>query len=265
MYRLNNKLSINTNIFDDEVQFIFSKQMREYRIKSKKNSILYFQKYIKFLFDSENNCEKIFNKLSKIKDGILYSLENNMCISQELYIKNILKYHDPYYVNNSRKYVSTQVFISEYLGNKCIVKLYLYNKNISPEYKYIVEHNFEDEVLFQKYAHTLNTTCNFTSPEIYDIGELFKIRISNESIPKTKCRFIIMEYLPFISFSDAIFNERDCSRLIQKKEKLDVLLKTNLLHHNDLHARNILLDDVNDRLAIIDFGESRLGPLNPIG
>jgi aminoglycoside phosphotransferase (APT) family kinase protein len=53
--------------------------------------------------------------------------------------------------------------------------------------------------------------------------------------------------------------------LIEKKKKLDVLLKTNLLHHNDLHARNILLDEDNDRLAIIDFGEANAGPSTCIG
>jgi hypothetical protein len=176
-----------------------------------------------------------------------------------------MKLQDPYYVNNTRRYLSTQVFISEYFGKKCIVKIYIYNKKLYPEYKDIIEYNFVNEVLYQTYAHTLNKTCDFISPEIYEHGQITGVYVGGQLYTSLRCRFIVMEYLPFIQYKDAIFNEKDCGNLIQRKEKLDHLLKTKLLHHNDLHNRNVLLDQTHDKLAIIDFGESGMGPLQPIG
>lgn len=267
MYRINNKLHIQTDISDDEVQCGYYNRMRARRTAqdelSNKIALTYFQKYLKILLGCENKCDQIFDKLSKLKQKIGYFIQNK-CITQQLYIKNILKFHDPFYVNNTRKYVSIQVFISEYEDKKCIVKLYLYNKSLAPEYKYIIEHNFEDEVLFQAYAHTLNSTCDFISPKIYEIGEVTHITMIPNMRNNMKCRFIIMEYLDFVQFKDAIFNANDCARLIQKKDKLDVLLKTHLLHHNDLHDRNVLVDGTSDKLAIIDFGEAKSGPVTPI-
>jgi hypothetical protein len=180
MYRIRNTLVINTDISDSEIHFNFSRGIKKTRKENDKN-ILYFQNYIKHLFDceiSENKYYQIFQILLRIKYTISFVIKQ-MRMSNELYIKKILKSHEPYYVNNSRKYVSTQVFISEYLYNKCIVKLYLYNKHLCPEYKYIVEHNFEDEVLYQKYAHTLNIECHFVSPQIYDFGEIENVTLSN--------------------------------------------------------------------------------------
>lgn len=266
MYRIDNKLTINTNISDQEFKFVYSRNLIVAKEKNK-NNMLYFQKYIEFLFDteiSENDYKKIFDKLLKMRTTLLYSIQNTG-LTLQIFIQSIMKHHDPYYVNNSRPYLSTQVFISEYLGKKCILKIYIYNKNLHPEYIHIVEHNFENEVLYQTYAHTLNECCDFISPEIYDIGEITGVFIGGQVQPNMKCRFIIMEFLPFIHFKDAIFNENECGQLIKRKEKLDVLLKTNLLHHNDLHNRNVLVDTEHDKLAIIDFGESNMGPLQPIG
>lgn len=265
MYRARNTLTINTNITDEEVKINFSKNLTEAREKNN-NNMIYFQKYIRFLFDteiSENEYVKIFDELLKLKASILFSVKN-VTITAQLFIRNIMKHHDPYYVNNTRQYLSTQVFIAEYLGKKCIVKIYIYNNKLPPEYNYIVEHNFENEVLYQTYARTLNEKCGFISPEIYDIGQIKGIYIGGKIHDTMKCRFIIMEYLPFIHFNDAIFNENACAQLIERKNKLDVLLKTKLLHHNDLHGRNILFDWVHDMLAIIDFGESNMGPLHAI-
>ena len=107
MYRINNTLKIKTNISDEEIKFNYSKQIRKKRQENEKN-IVYFQNYIKHLFDyeiSENKYNQIFQKLLGIKQIILFAMKQTN-ISKELYIKNVLKYHDPYYVNNNRKYVS---------------------------------------------------------------------------------------------------------------------------------------------------------------
>jgi len=266
MYRRNNRLTINTNISDSEFKFVYSRNLNVAK-QENKNNMLYFQKYIRILFDteiSENEYKKIADKLLKLRATISFAIKN-VSITLQLFIQSIMKHHDPYYVNNSRLYVSTQVFIAEYLGKKCILKIYIYNKNLVHEYISIVEHNFENEALYQSYARSLNDTCDFISPEIYDIGEITGVFIGGKVRQNMKCRFIIMEYLPFIRFKDAIFNENECGQLIKRKEKLDVLLKTKMLHHNDLHNKNVLFDAAHDKLAIIDFGESNMGPFQPIG
>ena len=60
-----------------------------------------------------------------------------------------------------------------------------------------------------------------------------------------------MEYISGMSLKHLEFTPHVCNKIYQ----IDIDLKTELLSHNDMNPRNIILSEKND-LVIIDYGET---------
>jgi RIO-like serine/threonine protein kinase len=130
-------------------------------------------------------------------------------------------------------------------------------------YADMFKRNIMNEIVFQKYAEKIRKKENadFIVPKIYDFGEFDYLDKSQKSM-KLKCYYILMEYIEGITLKEALSNKGLMyESALKTVHEIDVVLKTNLLHHNDLHGNNILLARDN-KVAVIDYGEAAYGPHN---
>lgn len=99
---------------------------------------------------------------------------------------------------------------------------------------------------YQTKAHTLNTQCNFYSPNVFEYGQFIHTDITAY---KYIIHYIIMEYIPNPKI-DII----TCKKIKPKVEAVDNCLRANGIFHNDLAARNVFYNE--DKPSIIDFGQA---------
>jgi predicted Ser/Thr protein kinase len=135
----------------------------------------------------------------------------------------------------------------DYDGKPALVKALL----IYPQYffpKFIIENRFENEIIFSIYAKELNQKCAFVSPEIYAYGSIL---IDCEEGEQMECLFLIMEFIEGISLEHVEFTPEVCTKMYEIKRKLTC----ELLSHNDLYARNMMIDPSNN-IIVLDYGES---------
>ena len=86
-----------------------------------------------------------------------------------------------------------------------------------------------------------------------------------------------MEYIPFVTLKEAVYSTEHMRNIYERVEQIDTELSSHLLHHNDLHSRNIMVSLSGDKsplptgdkspypeIVILDFGEASLGPTKPL-
>jgi len=241
---------INTNL-ESNIVDIFFKEVLKKEANLMKMNVDYFRSYLKYFYDYEISKEEMERILKTIQE-IRKNVKNEYAFfssKDKNIILNLLETEDYYYKKTTK---DTNVFLYKmnYLGKTTVVKLFEY----FPKYvfsKYIIENQFETEVVFQKYAESLNTECDFISPKIYSFGTVSKPRTLD--FPETKYLFIIMEYMEGISLKHAEFRPNVCKQIYE----IDQQLKKRFLSHNDMKSRNIILSEKDD-LIVLDYGESTL-------
>jgi serine/threonine protein kinase len=250
-------LTIDVQMTDDEVEECFKnccKSQNNFSISTN-----YYSSYLKHVLGTDYDTadiESIFVKLDFMKEYVTFCLSKS---SDKQMVIDCLKNNKYFSKNISRPGVTVKLFAAEYNGKTAVVKTYMYDGH-SQELKWSLEQNIKNEILFQNYAKTLNKKLDFISPELYAWGEIRGYKPFEDS-HKYKVMYLIMEYIPFIQLKD-ISQMSNITEIYERVDILDKELKSQLLHHNDLHSSNILVSCRSPLpdLCILDFGESSCGP-----
>jgi len=239
---------INTNL-DPEVIDIFYKEVLKEETNSIFKNVNYFRSYLKCFYDyeiSEIEMERILITIQNIRNSV--KIDHAFFSSKDGYkVLNIIKSSNAFYSKKTKDTI-VSLYKIEHMGKPAIVKMYEYH----PRYifsKCLLEHRVENEIVFQKYAETLNDDCDFISPQIYSYGTVSKPL--KPDIPETKILFIIMEYIPGISLKCIDFRPDVCKQIYE----IDRRLKRRMLNHNDITSSNIIVSE-KDGLVLLDYGES---------
>lgn len=253
------QLSVNVNIDDAEVEKCFIKSTRIYR--NDMINVQYYKSYLKHIL-GENNTEdlhEIFVKLDFMKEYVDFRISATTPQDKDLVIC-ALKQNNYLSKNTTRPDVVIKLFPVEYNGKMAVIKTYMYDGS-SQYIKWGLEQNIKNEILFQNYAKTLNKKFDFISPELYSWGQLYSYKpLLGDDSQKFKVMFLIMEYIPFMTLKQVSCTNDNITTIYEKIDLLDHELKTNLLHHNDLHSSNILISTSPlPQICILDFGESAFG------
>ena len=256
-------LTIDVSITDDEVEEYFNKSC-----KRQNNFMIptnYYSSYLKHILGADYDTadiQSIFSKLDSMKEYVEFCLSMVKPIDKDIVI-DCLNKNMFFSKNTSRPGVIVKLFLAEYNRKTCVVKTYMYDGR-SQELKWSLEQNIKHEILFQKYAKTLNKTLDFISPKLYSWGEINTYKPYEDSY-KYKVSYLIMEYIPFIKLKD-MSQMSNIAEIYERVDEIDKELKKNFLHHNDLHSSNILLSCRSPLpdLCILDFGESSRGPKKQI-
>jgi tRNA A-37 threonylcarbamoyl transferase component Bud32 len=240
--------TINTNLDRQMIDLNFKRILRSIN-KYNKQNVNYFRSFLKHFYDYEISENEIKNILKKIRT-IKFSVKRDFI---EFSNKDGKKIHHiiqsiPYFYIKKTNDFCVFLYKTTYNHQDVIVKVYKY----FPKYifsKCLLEHRFENEVIFQSYANSLNSEIDFISPEVYSFG---KISIpEREDSMETNYLFIIMEYVDGITLQHLDFRPELCKKIYEIDEKL----KQNLLNHNDIKSRNIIISEKDD-LVLLDYGES---------
>lgn len=242
------KYWINTNLDDEIIDLNFKRVLRSVN-KSNKQNVNYFRSFLKHFYDyeiCENEMEILLQKIRTIK----YSIKRDFI---EFTKKDGKKIHKTILSNNhfySKKTSDFCVFLykTNYENKEAVIKVYQYY----PKYVFslhLMEDRFENEIIFQTYANSLNEEIDFISPEIYSFGKI-SIEEDDDNID-TNYLFIIMEYIDGIRLKHLDFTPELCKKIYE----IDKKLKHKLLNHNDIQSRNIIISEKND-FVLLDYGES---------
>jgi hypothetical protein len=137
-------------------------------------------------------------------------------------------------------------------------KIYIFDDDFK---KHIIVAKIMCEIYFQKEAIVLSKPdrCNFLVPKIFSYGYVNTDKYGDQIVfylkmENTKC-------IPFNNVADLKLNNTVdyLSKYVRLKYKaigINACLKCNGFYHNDLHSNNIMINDKNDDMYIIDYGES---------
>ena len=239
--------------------------------KPKKN-IEYYKSYLKNILDSKyhtNDIDTIISSLEHERNYVKAKMSFSLMSEKQL-VKELMKQNQYFSKNISRPGVIVKLFktILTNSEKEVIIKVYLYDHHCK-SVKYSVEESITNEIVFQRYAKKMNSKLDFISPELYSFGEIHNY-IAYEDGPYYKCMFLIMEYIPCIALKNAMYNSETMKTIYERVNEIDYGMKSNLLHHNDLHSSNILVSDHNIKspypeICIIDFGEADYGTTRTFG
>jgi serine/threonine protein kinase len=244
-------------------------EMKEYVRKENrpKKNVEYYKRYLKHLFDRDLETSEVEHIVTTLENARNY-VKGKMSfplMSEKNWVRELLKQNQYFSRSISRPGVIVKLFKTNGLVDpekEVIVKVYLYD-NHCKSVLYSVEESILNEIVFQKYARTLNRTLDFISPELYSYGEIMNY-LPYQGAPFYKCQFLIMEYIPHITLKNALYNAETMKHIYERVDAIDSNLKMHLLHHNDLHDSNILVNATNPtspypEICLIDFGEADYG------
>lgn len=259
------ELSVRVNISDYEINQCFQKGMKEEHDRIQENYYDYYKVYLKHLYsdDPEYKLERAMATLKGMKETFDFKISLESATDQ-LHVRRLLDKNEYFSKNTKKPGLIVKLFKTEYNGRQAIVKTYLYD----PTYKslsYTVEFNFKNEAVFQLYTNRMHYQKKFISPELYSWGSLNKYAFE-EGGYDYKCMFLIMEYVPHLTLKEAVYTADKMKTIYERISKIDEDLKTNLMHHNDLHKGNILVSEHSPlpEIVILDFGEASFGPRRPL-
>jgi hypothetical protein len=242
--------TINTNLHKELIDMNFKRVLRNIDDANSKN----VNDYISYLqhFHDHTISEQEINEILKQIQTIKHSVKNDFLYFSHHYEKEILhqiRNTQHFYIKRNQDY-SVFLYKINIMNVDSILKIYKYY----PQYtfsRYLLEWRFENEVIFQKYANSLNQKLDFISPKIHSFG---KITIPlNEDDVCVNYLFIIMDYISGLTLKNSEFRPHLCKKIYE----IDQNLKKHLLNHNDLHSNNIIITEKED-IVLLDYGESIL-------
>jgi len=233
--------------------------------------ISYYRSYLYHLYNCEKSEEEIVRILKTIKT-IKNTVKNELLfldVDVRKIVLGVVCKNNFFYERRTQD-THIKLYRMEYNGQKSILKCYFY----FPDFSYscnMQENRFINEVVFQNYAGTISHKYNFISPIIYTYGKLVILKSiideynndSNTSYygedkhgdkSKVKCMFIIMEDIVGLSLKFGEFTPESCMDIYE----IDRTLKCELLSHNDLYKRNIIVPSINNKMIVLDYGEATL-------
>jgi len=223
----------------------------------------YYKIYLRQLFPGRDDLpfDRLIDKLRILQKHIDRRIIGTEFWDTQL-VKTLLEENKPVSENRRRPGLIVKMFHTHHNKRDVFVKVYLYD----PECPYShdsIESNFKNEALFQLYANQLQARLDFISPELYSWGSIKNVLIESNPL---RCLFLIMEYIPHITLKEATYSTENMKKIYQKVKKIDESLRGELLHHNDLHGGNIMVqqDPSLSKIVVLDFGEASMGPRRPL-
>lgn len=266
------RLKINMTPF--EVQNNYENAIQSVRRANTRKKWDYYKTYVRHILPDHDDLpyDQIFPKLHSIR-GSVQELLDTPKHKEVLFVNRILQENRYVSKQTKRPGLIVKMFHTYYDGRDVFVKTFLYDPECESFRRSIME-NFINEVVFQTYADQLRSYIRFISPEVYSCGKIRKFVFEPDGYIY-QCLFLIMEYIPFVTLKEAVCSTENMTRIYERVEQIDKELCGQLLHHNDLHAGNILVDDTSwsdnklplspyPEVVLIDFGEASLGPKKPM-
>lgn len=243
--------TINTQLHQELIDMNFKRVLRNIDNTNNKN-VNYYISYLQH-FHNHQISEKEIKDILKSIQTIKYSVKRDFLYFSHQYEKEIMNQIQNtqyFYVKRNCDY-SVFLYKINFLNADFILKVYKYY----PEFTFsqsLLEWRFENEIIFQKYANSLNQKLDFISPKIHSFGKISVIPKENDL--RTNYLFIMMDYISGLTLKNIEFRPHLCKKIYEINENL----KKHLLNHNDLHSNNIIINEKDD-LVLLDYGESVLG------
>jgi len=260
VYRKKVQLSIRTNMCSVEVSFVFKEALRHAEKINKSTKYDYYKIYLKHLFGS---CKKMHEKIKMIKE-LKESVSLRLLSPQyldKIFVKKTMN-DNMYFYKSVRPGIVVKLFHTQYNHSDVIIKTYIFDQHCD-YVSQTMEENFRDEVTFQLYASKLNIELDFISPQIYSWGKICRYKYPTNNC-WFSCLYIIMEYIPHLTLNKCNFSKENMKEMYKKVNNTNDQLMQHMIHHNDLHGNNIMVNPESEKVILLDFGESKLGPTKPL-
>lgn len=257
-------LQIQVDISEYEVSMCYRNAMECVKVEEESNKWYYYKSYLCHLFPGRNDIpfERMIETLKVLRETVEFRLKMPD-MTETMMVRRLLDYNNYISKNTNRPGLVVKLFHTYFQGRDVIVKVYIYHRSFESLH-FTLKENFTNEAVFQLYAQRFWGKIPVITPELYSWGVIRKHEFKG-SRDKFKVRFLIMEYIPHITLKQAIFTPEHIRDIYEKVNEADEIMKSGLLHHNDLHSGNIMVSDSPlPEIVILDFGEASLGPRKPI-
>ena len=258
-------LQIQVDIPDSEVSKCYGDAINKSEAEYEANKFDCYKIYLRNLFPGRNDIpfEKMINGLKVLRQTVEFRLKMPD-ISEIMMVRRLIDYNKYISKNTTRPGLVVKLFHTYFQDRDIIVKVYIYDPGFESLH-FTLKENFTNEAVFQLYAQRFWGKIPVITPELYSWGVIRKHELKG-SKHLFKCRYLIMEYIPHITLKEATFTSEHIRDIYAKVTEADEIMKSGLLHHNDLHSGNIMVsvDSPLPEIVILDFGEASLGPRKPI-
>lgn len=261
------ELSVNVDMPFDEIAECYSRACQKAKNEIECRRWDYYQVYLKHLFNrpvSSTALPNILKKLEKLREIVECRISNTL-MTDARFVSGLIERNKYISKSTKRPGIIVKLFHTYFEGRDVLVKVYLFDPKCQSMLESI-QANFENEATFQLYASQLSSV-DFISPELYSFGQLRRILLK-DSRYEYRCYFLIMEYMEGIVLKEATYSTENMRHIYERVAKINESLSGHLLHHNDLHSRNVMVRDIPDsplpEIILVDFGEASLGPTKPL-
>ena len=155
---------------------------------------------------------------------------------------------------NSTKSLGIKLYFFENKAENTFTKTFVYNIYDDPQAVLI---KILSEVYYHKKANDLQETCKFKAPKLIAYGYVEDLGDKNVDLTNSYMFYIKMERIDALQVSKLTGDDASakCNAARSKLVAINECLEKNNLHHNDLHADNVMLNEQGE-IVIIDFGEA---------
>jgi serine/threonine protein kinase len=258
-------LQIQVDIPDSEVSTLYESAIKKSKSEYEDNKWECYKSYLRNLFPGRNDIpfDKMIQTLKTLRETVEFRLQMSDT-SETMMVRRLLDYNKYISKNTSRPGLVVKLFHTYFQGRDIIVKVYIYDPGFESLH-FTLKENFTNEAVFQLYAQRFWGKIPVITPELYSWGVIRKHEFKGNKY-LFKVRYLIMEYIPHITLKEATFTPEHIRDIYAKVNQADEIMKSGLLHHNDLHSGNIMVsvDSPLPEIVVLDFGEASLGPRKPI-
>ena len=154
-----------------------------------------------------------------------------------------------------------------YYHQNYFTKVYVYDDDFK---KNIVLSKIMAEIYFQKFVTCFNSPdkCNFCVPKIYNYGFIQTHEFTDKIVfyfTMENTNAITLDKLNTITIDNINKVPIHYGGLKYKAMCINTCLKKRGFFHNDLHSNNIMINQMNNEMFIIDYGESSTYDNNLLG
>lgn len=225
----------------------------------------------------KENIKRLYDSLAlsnerRFKDELLYKMLHERPISNHRREVDVFVDNN---VNSGRNYN-----LLVYETSNEIIKAFIYVDNSCAPF---IEALALREIAFINKARSLNRTCNFFSPILFDYGKIcltpeqassireqINLHEALTNLDQNICiLYFVMEKLNAPTLEQLVlnynFNDKQISDIVFKVKGLVECLNENKIYHNDETFQNIMFDLENQKPGLIDFGLSGELPDSSLG